>query len=750
MRVLLKPAVFSALFFLLFNVVSHARPLAALWHEAAPGLESSLGNPSLNPERYRIFLTNEDSLKAFLAQVPNDYSRAAIIALPQADGSLRSFRIWETQTMEAPLAARHPELKTFTAEACDNRWVTAKIDYTPFGFHALVFDGLKCYLIDPYHNRPDGSYLVYYRQDYSRPVNERMFCAAEDEPVSQPEALSGNAERLNGTQSKTYRLALAATFEYCRAVAGVAATKAAVLAKMLTTLNRVNGVYERELSVSMKLIANEDTLIFNTDPSAYTNNNGGVMLSQNQTIIDARIGSANYDIGHVFSTGGGGIAYQGCICNNSVKARGVTGSPSPVGDAFDIDYVSHEMGHQFGASHTFNASTGSCAGNGVRGYSYEPGAGSTIMAYAGICGGGNDFQPHSDPYFHSASLEQISQYITTGTGRTCADIQPTPNSSNATLEPFSASYYIPFKTPFELTAPTASDNTEDTLNYCWEQRDVGGIDFGKSLAQTHTQGPLFRSFLPDTSRTRVFPALDRLLNGLSTPGEKLPDTARDMHFGLTERDIIGGWGNFNFPDDRITLHVVQTPEPFSVQSFSTPDTVLGRSLQIIQWTVAATDQAPISCAQVDILLSVDGGYSYPYTLASATDNDGSEALWLPNPPTTHQARIKVKGTGNVFFNINQVNFSIRHDDTMQVPPPPPPVAQVLSISPVPATQSLQVQIPDSIGNLSFTLINTLGQAVMRGYIAGKTEISTAGLARGVYFLKLYGPKLKLERRILLQ
>ncbi|MBS1615452.1 MAG: T9SS type A sorting domain-containing protein [Bacteroidetes bacterium] len=735
---------------LLFSSVLPAHPQAAFWREAAPGFETSHGKPSLNPVRYRIFLTSEDSLNTFLAQVSTDYRQAGIISLPQANGSLRRFRIWQTPAMEADLAARHPELKTFTAEALDNPWVTAKLDYTPYGFHALVFDGDQCYLIDPYHQRPDGAYLVYFRQDYQRPLNERMFCAAEDEPFSQPAPESGNAARTNGTQSKTYRLALAATFEYCSTVAGVGASRADVLAKMLTTINRVNGVYERELSVSMKLIANEDTLIFNTDPSAYTNNNGGIMLSQNQAIIDARIGTANYDIGHVFSTGGGGIAYQGCVCDNLRKARGVTGSASPVGDAFDIDYVAHEMGHQFGAGHTFNASTGSCAGNGVRSISFEPGAGSTIMAYAGICGGGNDFQAHSDPYFHSASLEQISQYITSGTGRSCPDVQPTPNSTNATLEPFSAEYFIPYKTPFELTAPLASDNTADTLHYCWEQRDAGGIDFGKSLALTYTQGPLFRSFLPDSSRTRVFPALNRLLNGLSTPGEKLPDTARDMHFGLTERDILAGWGNFNFPDDRITLHVVQTPTLFQVESFSTPDTVLGRSLQVIQWDIAGTDQAPISCTKVDILLSVDGGYSYPDTLLAATDNDGVEALWLPNPPTTHQARIKVKGRDNVFFNINKVNFSILHSDTLQVPPPPPPVAQVLSIAPVPAGQSLQIQIPDSIGNLSFSLLNTQGQVVLRGYIAGRTEIATAGLARGIYFLKLYGLKLKLEQRILLQ
>jgi hypothetical protein len=471
------------------------------------------------------------------------------------------------------------------------------------------------------------------------------------------------------------------------------------------------------------------------------------MLGQNQATIDARIGTANYDIGHVFSTAGGGIATQGCVCNNLFKARGVTGSFSPAGDAFDIDFVAHEMGHQFGAGHTFNASTGACAGNGVRSISFEPGSGSTIMAYAGICGSGNDFQAHSDDYFLFASLDQMARYITAGGGSTCPQTSASPNSHYASLPPYAAQYVIPWQTPFELEAPQATDSEAERLSYCWEQADPGGIDFGESLANTHRDGPLFRSFPPDTSRLRVFPALARLVNGLSTPGEKLPDTGRSLHFRLTQRDIFAGWGNVNIADDIVTLQVQQTPGPFRVLSFSRRDTVTGGSVVRVEWDVAATTEVPIHCTSVDIFLSADGGYTFPYLLNAATPNDGSDVVIVPNITSTDSARIKVKAAGNVFFNINATNFRIEHQDTAL--PPRPPVLQAFRIWPIPAGQELYVRVPDSLGNVAFALFDVLGRAVMHSAAAGESRLDVGGLPRGVYYLRLYGLKLDAVRPVLL-
>jgi len=713
----------------------HAQQYSSLW-QPVKGPVASKGEQLLHPSKYTTFRAAEQTLSSLLTGVSEDIEAASIIELPTPDGNFRSFRVWKTPAMAPELAAKYPGIETFTATAVNDNSVTAKIDYTPFGFHAMIYDGQNTFYIDPYSDVADGNYISFYKKDYPRPANKEIHCDITDEQDAalgmHKETLSSSglpelAYKMHGTIKRKFRLAVACTRPYAVAVNGGSPTKAGVLARMVTSVNRVNGVYEREMAYTMELVGNNDTLInisAATDP--YTNSNGNVMLNQNQVALDQRIGNGAYDIGHVFSTGGGGIATKACVCRNSAKAQGVTGSSTPYGDPYDIDYVAHEMGHQFGADHTFNYNLSSfCATNAVRAQAYEPGSGSTIMAYAGICGTGIDYIAASTFYFHSASMEQMATYIES---TSCAVATTSPNN-NATLPAFNATYNIPALTPFELIGPNATDNNADSMKYSWEERDLG--DFGQTIANTSAGGPLFRPFPPVTSTTRIFPQIDSILrNRFSYVGEKLPEVNRKLAFRLLQRDIYQGFGCWNFPTDSIRLNVTNTGAAFKVTSPASGTVWQANASHVVTWDVSGTTNAPISCANVDILLSTDGGYNFPYTLVTGTPNDGSQSVTIPNVNSTRM-RVKVKGAGNVFFSISGANATVQGGTNVsQV------TAPEVIISPVPATSTVHIQLNNTRTALNARIINTVGQAVWQGNILEQTDIPVSGWAKGIYYLQL--------------
>ena len=430
-----------------------------------------------------------------------------------------------------------------------------------------------------------------------------------------------------------------------------------------TTVNRVVGVYEKELAVRMVLVPNNSQLIFlsgiGPQPARrYINNNGDIMLHQNQFTVDSIIGNANYDIGHVVSTGGGGVAYLGVVCDNTDKARGVTGAASPVGDAFDIDYVAHEMGHQFGASHPFNGEGGLC-GNGNRdpATAWEPGSGSTIMAYAGICGSAHDLQANSDPVFHTGNYEEIRTFVD---GTACGTRTATGNTAPVVTAPASGKT-LPINTPFRLTA-TATDAQNDPLTYSWEELDLGSPGSPNDTQRPGDNVPLFRSFLPSTSPTRYFPRLANLLANSTVLGERLPIVTRRLTFRCTARDQHSGpagvIGGVNF-SSLVTLNVSSTSGPFTLTAPNTAVTWTGGAAQTVTWNVAGTTNAPVSCALVNVRLSLDGGLTYPTLLAQSVPNNGSVVVVAPSPATTQtQARVMVEAADSYFFDISNTSFTI--------------------------------------------------------------------------------------------
>lgn len=696
----------------------------------------------LAPETYKVYNLNTESFKSEMFALPENPVLAKEFELPLPNGTFRRFKVWQSPMMPASLATAYPAIRTFTAVAVDNCSVTAKLDFTEFGFHAMVFDGGDTYLIDPFSNSDDGYYICYYKRDYNNPGKPHV-CEVADASADELQqgkmnigapGTSGPALKISGNQKRTYRLALACTGEYAIAVCGTSTpTRALVLSAMTTSMNRVNGVYEKELGVHMDLIA-DDTLLIYLDPSSdpYSNFNGLAMQSENQTNITNVIGPLNYDIGHVFSTGGGGIADLESVCDISTKARGVTGQAVPIGDPFDIDYVAHEMGHQFGANHTFNTGSGDCAGRGVATTAYEPGSGTTIMAYAGLGGSGDNAQFRSDDYFHAISLEEITNYISSSLGGgQCASVSPSGNTPSV-VPSFNQTYYIPFLTPFELTAPQATDADNQTLTYCWEEWDLG--DFGQTFANTQNNGPIFRSFNPTTSLTRVFPVMDSIRkNRTDYSCEKLPGVTRVMNFSLTVRDVYNGWGCVNIPNDKIKLNVVNTGTPFKVtQPNTSADYWQIGSIVGVTWDVSSTTASPINCPVVDIFLSLDDGVTYPYTLVTNTPNDGQENILVPVGSNTASARVKIKGAGNVFFDISNEPFII---NTWPATVKNICLEDEVKVFPVPAKDMLQVSINND-RLLDIQVLNTLGQKIWNGTAIRKTQLDIKSLASGVYYMQL--------------
>ncbi|MCB0550571.1 MAG: zinc-dependent metalloprotease [Phaeodactylibacter sp.] len=639
---------FRLLFFALWlSTGLTAQNAEPLWQETEepnrPGLERVI-----IPKAYRVLQLNTAAMLQLLDGAPEESSTRVgqstyTLELPRPDGRMETFRLCESPVMAPGLAQKFPSIKTYLGKGVDNPTALARIDYTPHGFHAMVLAGEGTYFIDPYfHLSDEGTYQSYFKRDFQ---SDKPFKCEFEGPGETQGGMGGGLLGV-GETLRTYRLALACTGEYAQYHGG---TIELALAAMATSMNRINGVYEREFSVRMTLVDSNHLIVF-TDPSEdpYT---GGDVLGQNQSAVDQYIGTANYDIGHLFDTGGGGVAFYRAICSSNNKARGYTGLNPPTGDPFDIDYVAHEMGHQFGGSHTFNGTSGSCGGGNRSGdTAFEPGSGVTIMAYAGICGPDN-IASNSIDHFHNGSLAEMTPYIESGGANGCAQKDTTGNTAPL-VNAGPSGHIIPISTPFELTG-SAVDQEGDALTYCWEQLDLGP---GGNFNQPVGDAPLFRSFSPVTDSTRVFPRLAAIVNNTQSTAEVLPTYSRGLTFRLTVRDNFGFGGGVEW--DTRTLQATDQAGPFLVLSQNQPTTWEAASFQLVEWDVANTDQAPVNAAMVNIFLSMDGGYTYPIVLADSLPNDGEALVFIPDTLQGDQFRVKVKAVGNVFFDINNRDITI--------------------------------------------------------------------------------------------
>lgn len=613
------------------------------------------------PQKYQIYHLDFSGLKSQLQTAPsreaNEVSNV-IIAFPNAQGKFENYRIYESSVMAPELAKAHPEIQSYIGQGIDDPTARIHLTTTIFGLHTMTLSGKGTFYIDPY-TKDVQNYIVYDKSDLT--TTRSFECKVQDNTVESMDVpLPPPA---SDSRFRTYRLAMACTIEYAAFHVNAAVTagtlsptatlaqkKAAVLAAMNVTVARVNSVYERDMSLRMQLVANNESVIF-VDADSFTNNNADALIDESQVVIDGAIGNANYDIGHTVSTGGGGLAQSPAVCISSGKAKGITGSPSPVGDPYDIDYVAHEMGHQFGAAHTFN---NSCGNNRQTGSAVEPGSGSTIMGYAGICA--PNVQIGSDAYFHAVSIAQMVTHITGSLGNCVPGVA---NGNTPPAVPALTNYTIPAGTPFVLRG-SATDVNGDALTYCWEQTN-SGVNTNLPSATSTTSNPNFRSVAPSSSPNRYFPSLANIANGVSA-WEVIPTVARTMNFALTVRDNRTPNGG-QTSRQNMTVTTSTAGGPFVVTSQNADGiTWTQGQTQTVTWNVANTTAAPFNTANVNILLSTDGGLTYPTVLVANTPNDGTQAITVPNTAAPF-CRIMVESIGNIFYAVNTKAFAIGYTVT---------------------------------------------------------------------------------------
>jgi len=637
----------------------------ALWSKID---EAKISNTQLQSvskiKKYQTFHLNVGDLEVELKNAPNKNTNLKTsgfkIQFPDAEGKMITFLVKESPVMHIDLAKKYPNNKSYKGFGVDDNSLRIRFSVNEQGLHAMLIDkNRKIQYIDPI-SKDNLNYRIYNRKDLS--IEDKEFqCFAES--LSSIKKSAVNLKVANDKKLRTYKFALAATGEYAQfqiSAAGVgggsdAQKKAAVLAEMTTLVTRINDVYENDLAISLQLVANNDDLIFldpATDP--YTNEDGSAMLTQNQTTCTNIIGTSNFDIGHVLSTDGGvSRATLASTCLSSSKARGVTGSSNPTGDNFYFDFVAHEIGHQFGANHTFNGDAGNCAGaNRNDATAVEPGSGSTLMAYASLCSPQN-VQSHSDLYFHVVSIDEIWANVTSGNS-TCGVATnlstnlfiPTANAGN--------DFTIPKSTPYILKGQ-GSDADNDPVSFCWEQIDNEITAIPPS--ETATSGAIYRSINPLATGNRYLPELSTVVNGnISSLWEVTPSVARAMNFKLTVRDnnIEAG----QIASDELKVTVTNAAGPFIVSSQNTDNLVWTENTsETITWDVAGTDANGVNVSNVNILLSTDGGKTFATTLKANTSNDGSEMITVPNTAAS-KCFVMIEAVGNFFYAINAKTFSI--------------------------------------------------------------------------------------------
>ena len=693
------------------------------------------------PAIYKSYKIDLSPLKKQLLSAPDMMSHKTsdiLVNIPDEKGVFHTFFIYKSLTLPKELKS---ETHIQTYRGYDEKGNIASIVSSPLGLHiGILRTGRSDLVIEPV--TADLQYEIVFSKDQLPPIH---FECLTQSLAPDPKITSSQHSKISDEILRAYRFAIGTTGEYAqyhinRAInngtldqnASDAQKKDVVLAAVAVTVDRVNSVYERDFGVTLELVPNERNVIFldpNNDP--YNNDDLSAMLHNNTNVLNNNIGASNYDGGHLFTTyAGGGVSYLGIICGNN-KGASVTGSTNPVGDAYDIDYVAHEIGHAFGCNHTF---ANSCSDNRNLPTAMEPGSGTTIMAYAGVCS--PNVQIHSNDYFHVMSIAEAGNFVRTTA--TCSANNNIGNHKPVITPVDYGNVYIPKSTPFMLQTEATDPDAGDALTYCWEQIDaVTDSNITSWVPHSdYTNGPLFRSYAPSFNKVRYFPTMTNILNNTyENTWEVLPAVNRSLHFGITVRDNHTGGGQS--PNAGVQFNVDENSGPFRITNLSQNETWQAGESHTITWDVAGTDSGLVNCTTVDILFSADDGVNFPYLVASDIPNNGVAQFTVPNFENTTLGRFMIKAHHNYFFDVAKGRFTIQGVNNLTSNN-----LKALKIYPNPVRQHVHVSFETSntLDAVKIRLLDLSGREIYKQIYQPVKKfdqiINLESYARGLYLIQI--------------
>lgn len=680
------------------------------------------------PEHYITYTLSYEALKTKLVNAPNEEDKkngvdGILIDLPMPDGSFETFEVYDSPVFAPKLAAKYPSIKSYKGISLDNPGMNVRFDTGPYGLHAAIHDISDVFYIDPYSKNTSTEYLTYNVKDHISQLEiPGPLCGTHDDIKQMMPEQQINTRSSGPIPLHVYRFALACTGEW----GAIRGTVELALADMNTGINRINQIYENELAIRLVLIDDNDKLLNfdpQTDPYLQVAS-GGDMLSANTNIVNIRVGLGNYDIGHVYHTSCdvGGIAALGSMCRAATKAAAVTCHYSSNLNFMAASVTSHEIGHQMTAQHTFN----NCNGNEQASNAFEPGSGSTIMSYGGLCGGSLNVVNNGQggDYYHVASLIQIYNH-TRGDGIAgdgCAEQIATSNLEPTVSILHENGFYIPEETYFYLEGEGLDDNEEDQLTYSWEQMNRGP---SSPLGAPVGDAPHFRSFPPSPSPIRYFPSTDNIFVGNFDRTEVSFKGDRTVDFMFTVRDNNAEAGTAVW--EPLQFYVVETPVKFGVTSQTLSEAYsVGEEVEVT-WNVAGTDLPPVNSERVDILLYTGSHVNFDLknatVLAKNVFNSGSCKVIMPDEETI-QGRIIVRASESNFFSINRTNIRIEADTEPKLLVNIDPLAQIDCL-PSNLTYTIESEnYLDIEGNITYAVLDGLPEGATVTFDPPVTEIGS--------------------------